>query len=133
MSVLGALAGAAVSGLWRTAAILLAGLLLATAGGAGSALWLLRNDLAQARNQAAMALERAAEYQTAIREQNRATEVLARETAAARARGVAAQQQAAAAGRRYDQAMQQLTGAGVRITTCDEAMPFVNKLLEDAR
>lgn len=53
---------------------------------------------------------------------------LARE---AEARGLAAQQAAAANGRRYDQALQQIAGA--RATSCADAMPYVNQLLEKVR
>jgi hypothetical protein len=109
----------------------LASLLLAVAGAGGAAWWLSDRALGQARAELAGAEERAAAYQAAIREQNRATKVLARETAAAQARGLAAQQQAAVTGQRYDAALAQLAGA--RVTTCADAMPFVNKLLEDVR
>lgn len=131
MSAFGALAGAAAGQGWKIASAVLASLLLAVAGAGGAAWWLTDRALARAKGELAAVQERAADYQAAIREQNRATEVLARDTAAVQARGQAAQQQAAAASKRYDAALQQLAGA--RVTTCADAMPFVNKLLEDVR
>ena len=56
---------------------------------------------------------------------------MARATLAAQQRGEAAQAAAAAAGRKYSAAQAQL--AGVRATTCDEAMPAVRVMLENAR
>ncbi|MGV7210513.1 hypothetical protein ACLB1G_21980 [Oxalobacteraceae bacterium A2-2] len=56
---------------------------------------------------------------------------MAKATAEARARGQAAQVQAQAAGRRYDAALAQLAGA--RATSCADAMPAVNQLLEQVR
>lgn len=131
MSALGALAGAAVSGLWKVAAIALLAILLMVGAGGGVALWLTD----RARDKAAVDLdaERTASeaLRTGIREQNRAVAALATATRAAQERGQAAQKVAAAAGQRYDASLQRLVGA--RATTCDEAMPAVNKLLEDVR
>lgn len=96
-----------------------------------AAWWMADRALTKAEAEVVVQRRRADDYQAAIREQNRATAVLARETAAAKARGQAALQQAAAAGQRYDAALQQLAGA--RVTTCADAMPFVNKVLEEVR
>lgn len=131
MSALNALAGAAAGQGWKITSAVLASLLLAVAGTGGAAWWLSDRALTKAEAEVSVQRSRAADYQAAIREQNRATEVLARETAAAKARGLAAQQQAAVIGKRYDAALQQLAGA--RVTTCADAMPYVNKLLEDVR
>jgi hypothetical protein len=131
VSALGALVGVAAGQGWKIASAVLASLLLAVAGAGGAAWWLTDRALTKAEAEVVVQRTRADDYQASIREQNRATEVLARETAAARARGLAAQQQAAVAGKRYDAALQQL--AGTRVTTCADAMPYVNKLLEDVR
>lgn len=131
MSTFGALAGAAAGQGWKITSAVLASLLLAVGGAGGAAWWLSDRALGQARGELAAVQERAADYQAAIREQNRATEVLAKAKLAAEARGLAAQQQADVASKRYDSALQQLAGA--RVATCADAMPFVNKLLEDVR
>ena len=135
MSTLGELAGAAggavTGGLWKVATIVLAVLLLA-GGGAGGALWW---SAAAARDDALAKLEAergvSAELRAGVVAQNAA--ILAQATLAreAEARGLAAQQLAAANGRRFDGALQQLAGA--RATTCDEAMPAVDQLLKDLK
>jgi len=56
---------------------------------------------------------------------------MARATLVAQQRGEATQAAAAAAGRKYQTAQAQL--AGVRATTCDEAMPAVRQMLESVR
>jgi hypothetical protein len=132
VSALGALVGAAAGQGWKIASAVLASALLTVAGAGGAAWWLSDRALTKAEAEVAVQRGRADDYQAAIREQNRATEVLARETAAAQARGRAAQQQTAVAGKRYDAALQDMESAR-RITTCADAMPFVNKLLEDVR
>ncbi|MDR7050818.1 hypothetical protein J2X54_003305 [Duganella sp. 3397] len=63
--------------------------------------------------------------------QNEAVQSMHRATVEADARGRAAQELAAANGRRLGAAQSRLAGA--RATTCDEAMPFVNQLLESVR
>ena len=131
MSAGTALAGAAVSGIRKAAAIVLAGLLLVVAGATGTGWWLAAGDRDQAR--AALLAEQgvSAGLRTSIAEQNLAVDGMARATLAAQQRGEAAQAAAAAAGRRYSTAQARL--AGVRATTCDEAMPTVRRMLEDVR
>ncbi len=68
---------------------------------------------------------------TAIREQNRAVDALAKAKAEADLRGLQAQQIAAANGKRFDLALGQVKAA--RATTCAEAMPAVNSILEAIR
>lgn len=125
------LAGAVAGQGWRIAAYVLAGLLLATAGAGGAAWWLTDRAMRQAQADLAAARDRADDLGAAIREQNRATEVLRVATAAAQARGTAARAQAAIDARRYDAAQQRLAGA--RPASCAEAMPYVNQLLQDLK
>lgn len=131
MSAGTALAGAAVSGIWKAAAVVLAVLLLVAITGAGTGWWLA----AAARDQALASLKAeqgaSAELRASIGIQNEAVQSMHRLTVAADERGRAARVLAAANGRRYDAAQVKLAGA--RATTCDDAMPFVNKLLEDVR
>jgi hypothetical protein len=131
MSALDALEGAAGGQLWKVAAAALAGLLLVGGVAGGTALWLKDRALTQAQVDLTAANARADDYQAAIREQNRATEALAKAKIEADARGAAARAQAAEQGKRYDNALQQMAGA--HATSCEDAMPFVNKLLEDVR
>lgn len=131
MSAASALAGAAVSGIWKVVAIVLAGALLIVASGAGMAWWLAAGDRDQARGALLAEQGVSAELRASIGEQNRAVEGMAAATLAAQQRGEAAQAAAAVAGRKYNAAQAQL--AGVRATTCDEAMPAVRRMLEDVR
>lgn len=125
------LAGAAVSGIWKVAAIVLAAVLLLVASSTGTGWWLAAGDRDAAR--AALVLEQgvSAQLSGSITEQNRAIDRMARATLAAQERGAAAQAAAAAKGRKYDAALVQI--AGTRATTCDEAMPAVRLLQEGVR
>jgi len=131
VSAITALAGAAVSGIWKAATIVLAAVLLVVASATGTGWWLA----ASARDQALLDLKAEQVISTGLRasiaEQNLAVDGMARATLAAQQRGEAAQAAAAAAGKKYDKAQAQL--AGVRATTCDEAMPAVRRMLEDMR
>ncbi|OBV41673.1 hypothetical protein [Janthinobacterium psychrotolerans] len=131
MSGASALAGAAVSGIWKAAAIVLAAVLLVVAGATGTGWWLA----AGARDQALVDLKAeqsvSAGLRASIAEQNLAVDGMARATLAAQQRGEAAQAAAAAAGKKYQAAQVQL--AGVRATTCDEAMPAVRAMLENVQ
>lgn len=123
--------GAVVAGIWKVAAVVLAVLLLVVITGAGTGWWLAAaaRDQALARlvaEQGASAVLRAS-----IGVQNEAVQSMHRATVEADARGRAAQALAVANGRRFDGALAKLTGA--RATTCDEAMPYVNQLLESVR
>lgn len=124
MSALGDLAGGAV---WKVAAIGLLAALPAIGGG----WWLAAHDLRQAQAELAAERTRADDLAVGIREQNRAVEAMASAKTAADARGQAAQQLAAANGKRFDGALAQLSGR--RATTCDDAMPAVNQLLESMK
>lgn len=131
MSAITTMAGAAVSGLWRVAAVVLAAVLLLVTGATGTGWWLAAGDRDQAR--AALAVEQgvSAGLRASIAEQNMAVDGMATATLVAQQRGEVAQAAAAAVGRKYQAAQAQL--AGVRATTCGEAMPAVRRMLEDVR
>lgn len=127
----GKLASLAGGQLWKAAAIALLALQLVVAGGMGFEWWSAAHDRDAARADLGTERTRADALQAGIREQNRAMEVLTKAKADADARGATAQQLAAANGRRFDGALQQLAGA--RAATCADAMPYVNQLLESVR
>ena len=131
MSALGTLAGAAVSGIWKAAAIVLSGALLAVSSSTGTGWWLAAGERDAAR--AALAREQGVStaLRTSIGEQNSAIDGMAKATLAAQERGAAALAAAAAKGKKYDAALAQVAGA--RAATCDEAMPAVRQLLEGVR
>jgi len=130
MSALGELAGAA-GGLWKIGAIVLAILLLGTGAGLGGGWWLAAHDRDVARNDLAAERRITGELRAGINTQNTAIVALGKEKLKAEALGLAAQQLAAANGRRFDGALKQLVGA--RATSCAEAMPAVNQLLKDVK
>jgi len=129
VSALGEVEDAAVNGLWKVGAVLLAGLLLITAGGMGFEWWEAAHDRELARGELAAERQKSALLSSAIDTQNSAVEALTKAKADAQARGLAAQAQAAIDGKRYDTAAHALASA--KATTCDEAMPAVNQLLKD--
>ncbi|MRV72582.1 hypothetical protein GJ700_12775 [Duganella sp. FT92W] len=116
---------------WRLLAIVLAVLLLTVGAIGGTGWWLAA--AARDKAQADLTTERSVSGQlrAGIDDQNRAIKQLGDAQLAAEARGVAAMQQAAAAGKRFDDALRRMDGA--RVTTCADAMPFVNQMLEDVR
>ena len=126
-----ALAGAAVGGIWKAAAIALAAVLVVGASVAGTGWWLAAGDRDTARADLKAEQGVSAGLRASIAEQNLAVDGMARATLLAQQRGEAAHAAAAAAGRKYSAAQQQL--AGVRATTCDEAMPAVRAMMEDVR
>ena len=111
------------------AALMLA--LMLVGGTAGAGWWLAAHDRDVARVDLVAEQAKSAEYQVAIREQNRAVQAMTEQKTAAEARGQAAQQLAAANGRRFDQALERV--ASVKATTCDEAMPVVDAMLKEVR
>lgn len=131
MSALGTLAGAAVSGIWKAAAIVLATALLVVTCAVSTGWWLAAGD----RDQVLVDLKAeqgvSASLRASIAEQNLAVGGMARATLMAQQRGEAAQAAAVAAGRKYDKAQAAL--AGIRATTCDEAMPAVRQMMESLR
>ena len=131
MSALGTLSGAAVSGIWKAVAIVLAAVLLVAASSTGTGWWLAAGDRDAARAALAEQQGVSAALRASIAEQNRAIDGMAKATLAAQERGAEAQAAAAAKGKKYDAALAQIAGA--RATTCAEAMPAVRLLLEGVR
>ncbi len=131
VSALSLAGGAVVAGVWKVAAVVLTVLLLVVITGAGTGWWLA----AAARDQALARLVAEQGANAALRAsigiQNSAVMSMHDATIAADKRRRAAEALAAVAGRRYDAAQAKLAGA--RATTCDEAMPYVNQLLEGVR
>ena len=123
--------GAVVAGIWKVAAVVLAVLLLVVITGAGTGWWLAAAARDQALARLAVEQGASAALRASIGIQNSAVQSMHRATVAADQRRRAAQDLAAVNGRRLDAAQARLAGA--RATTCDEAMPYVNQLLEDVR
>lgn len=123
--------GALVSQMWKLAALVLACLLLVVGTGGGVAWWLA----SAARDQALADLRKEqgvnAQLRAGVDTQNTAIRQWHEAAKTAEARGAVAMKVAEANGRRYDQALQQMAGA--RATTCEEAMPYVNRMLESVR
>ncbi|MCY0910824.1 hypothetical protein [Massilia antarctica] len=128
MNALATMAAGAVAGIWKIAAVVLLAALLMVMSAGGVGWWMI----ASARDQALADLKNEQAVSTQLRAgivaQNTAIEAAGIAKAAAEVRGQVAQQQAAAAGKRFDAALARV--AGVRATTCDEAMPAVNVILE---
>lgn len=131
MSALGTLAAGVTGGIWKIAAVILLAALLVVGAWAGGGWFLAARDRDAARVELASERHAGELLRGAIREQNRAVEAAGAAKLVAEARGQAAQQQAAAAARRFDFVLGQTQGA--RATTCDEAMPTVNLILEAVR
>lgn len=131
MNILTTTAGAMVGGIWKIGAIALAVVTLALCAYLGHGWYMAAHDRDQAIVERDDQKALADGYQTAIREQNKAVEAMAAQKDVADARGRSAQQLAAANGRRFDAALAGIAGATA--TTCDEAMPAVNEILEAIR
>lgn len=128
MNILTTAAGAMVGGIWKIGAIVLAVASLLACAYLGHGWYMAAHDRDRALADLKAEREISAQYQTAIREQNNAVEALAAQKASAEQRGAQAQQIAAANGKRFDAALDRIRDA--RATTCDEAMPAVNEILE---
>ena len=131
MGILNMTGGAVVGGIWKVAAIALAGLMVVGGAAGGTALWLTSS----ARDDALAKLDTSrllvADLRAGVDAQNKAILTQANLAREAEARGKAAKKLAAVNGRRYDAAL--AAAAGARATTCDEAMPAVNQLLKDLK
>ncbi len=117
--------------IWKPLSIVLLAVLLATGLGLGGGWWLAARDRDAARVELAAERELSTKYRDAIAEQNRAVQVLADQKAEAEARGRAAQQLAAANGKRFDLVLAQTRAATA--VNCAEAMPTVDAVLEAVR
>lgn len=130
-NVIAGASGALGGQIWKIATLVLLAILLAGGGAVGALWW----AAAAARDQALADLEMekgvTAQLRAGVDDQNRAIQQWYAASKDAEARGRAAMQLAAANGQRYDRALEQLAGA--RATTCAEAMPYVNKMLESVR
>lgn len=131
MSAVGTLAAGVTGGIWKVVAVILLAALLVVGAWAGGSWYLAARDRDATRVELAAERSANAELRVAIQAQNDAVEAAGSAKLVAEARGQAAQQQAAAAGRRFDAALARVAGA--RATTCDEAMPTVNLILEATR
>ncbi|NHZ93223.1 hypothetical protein F2P45_30055 [Massilia sp. CCM 8733] len=131
MSALGTLAAGVTGGIWKVIAVILLAALLVVGAWTGGSWFLAARDRDAARVELAAERSANAELRAGIQLQNDAVEAAGNAKLLAEARGQAAQQQAAAAGRRFDAALAKVAGA--RATTCDEAMPAVNVILESVR
>lgn len=117
--------------IWKPVAICaLAGMLVV--GVAGATGWYLAaQERAAARTELAAEVLENEQLTAAVAKQNAAVDALASAKADAEARGAAALQLAAANGKRFDQALARTRAATA--TTCSEAMPAVNDVLESIR
>ena len=131
MSALSLTGGAFVGAIWKVAAVVLAVLLLVVITGAGTGWWLAAAARDQVLSKLVVEQGASAALRASIGVQNEAVQSMHRLTVAADERGRAAQALAAANGRRFDSALAKMAGA--RATICDEAMPYVNQLLESVR
>lgn len=131
MSALGTLAAGVTGGIWKVAAVILLAALLMVGAWTGGSWYLAARDRDAARVELAAERLKSADYAAAVERQNAAVAALADAKREADVRGQAARQQAAAAGRRFDAALAKVAGA--RATTCDEAMPTVDLILEATR
>lgn len=112
------------------AAVLLLALVL-MGGSTGFGWWLAARDRDAARVELVAERDQSAQLAAAVARQNQAIDALAAAKSEAEVRGQAAQRVAAANGKRFDLAIAH--AAGARATTCTEAMPTVDAILEAIR
>jgi predicted negative regulator of RcsB-dependent stress response len=128
VSYLSSIAGAGVRDFWKMGAVAALALGLLASAALGYQWHMAAHDRDSARADLATEQAVTADLRTSIREQNRAVEVMGQAKETAEARGQAAQQLAAANGRRFDGALEQIKN--IKATTCGDAMPAVNAILE---
>ncbi|CUI05280.1 hypothetical protein [Massilia antarctica] len=117
--------------LWKPIAAALLLVLGITCVASGTGWFLARRERDLARAELLAERDKRAACSAALDQQNSALAELAEQKAAADLRGQAARQAAAAQGKRFDQALAQVRNA--KATTCAEAMPAVNMILEFIR
>ncbi|MCE3605811.1 hypothetical protein LXA47_19700 [Massilia sp. P8910] len=125
---MGTLVAGVTGGIWKIVAVILLAALLVVGAWTGGGWFLAARDRDTARADLVAERSANAELRGAIQAQNSAVEAAGAAKLVAEARGQAAQQQAIAAARRFDVVLAKV--AGVHATTCDEAMPAVNLILE---
>nr|WP_187363503.1 hypothetical protein [Massilia frigida] len=128
---MGTLTAGVTGGIWKIVAVILLAALLVVGAWTGGGWFLAARDRDAVRVE--LVAERAAnaKLRAGIQLQNDAVKAAGDAKLLAEERGKAAQRQAEAAGRRFDAALAKVAGA--RATTCDEAMPTVNLILEATR
>lgn len=97
----------------------------------GAGWYLAAHDRDVVKSELVAERERSVQLAASVARQNEAIDALASAKADAEARGQAALQLAAANGKRFDQALSRTRTATA--TTCAEAMPAVNDVLETIR
>ena len=117
MSALGNLAGAAVGGIWKVAAIALAGLLVVTTAGLGGNWWLAARDRDKAEVALAKEQGASAALRASITIQNSAVDAMALSVAAADERRDVAERYAATAIKATG--ARQASARSSAATTCD--------------
>ncbi|HEX8610125.1 MAG TPA: hypothetical protein VF800_02460 [Telluria sp.] len=131
MSAFNTIAAGVTGGIWKIIAVVLLAALLVVGAWAGGGWFLAARDRDAVRADLVAERSANAELRAGIALQNSVVEAAGAAKLVAEARGQDAQQVAAAAGRRFDAALAKVAGA--RATTCDEAMPTVNLILEATR
>ena len=131
MSALGDVVGGGTSLLTGLAWKIATGLLLASLVSATGCWWLATHDRDKARAELIEQKTANDQLRDSIREQNRAVEALGAAKQAADSRRALAQRLVVASGKKLAAAGAALAAA--RATTCTEAMPAVDKLLENVR
>ncbi|HEX8615679.1 MAG TPA: hypothetical protein VF800_30725 [Telluria sp.] len=131
MSALGTLAAGVTGGIWKIIAVVLLASLLVVGAWAGGGWFLAARDRDAVRSDLVAERSANAELRAGIALQNSMVEAAGTAKLVAEARGQAAQQVAAAAGKRFDAVLAKVAEA--RATTCDEAMPTVDLILEATR
>ena len=111
--------------------VLLVLALVIVAGTSGAGWYMAARDRDTARSDLVAERGRGAQLAAAVARQNDAVQLLAEQKTEAEARGQAAQQLAAANGKRFDLALARTSKA--KATACVDAMPVVNEVLESVR
>lgn len=114
--------------LWKVAAIALLITLVGAVLGLGGKLWLTDRDLNKAKEELAVANTNVANLRVAIGTQNAAVDALKSDKDKADARADAAWRVAVGVGAKADKIMKNIEG--IKATTCQEAMPVVNQVLD---